>query len=227
VVVVKHANRFRNFLLDLQRKAKFEIFFLVMIILNTIALLVKWTGEPKSVTNTTTMINYVFLALFTLEMATKLIALGPIYFNDRWNIFDLLVILLSYACIALAETTPFNFGPQATLIRSIKIMKIFKYFKRTRNLKIMFQTFIHTLPALGSIGGLLALLVYVYAVLGVSLFAEVKRLDPYDDVQNFQSFTAAFLILIKITTGDGWAELMANLSKQNYILFQCIEDPSY
>jgi hypothetical protein len=39
-----------------------------------------------------------------------------------------------------------------------------------------------TLPALGSIGGLLALLIYVYAVLGVNLFAEVKQIPPLDGV---------------------------------------------
>jgi hypothetical protein len=52
----------------------------------------------------------------------------------------------------------------------------------------MFNTFIVTLPAVGSIGGLLGLLIYVYAVLGVNLFAEVKQVAPLDTVQTFQGF---------------------------------------
>lgn len=72
----------------------------------------------------------------------------------------------------------------------------------------MFNTFIVTLPAMSSIGGLLALLIYVYAVLGVNVFSEIKRIPPIDDVQNFEGFGAAFLILIKVATGDGWSELL-------------------
>jgi len=49
----------------------------------------------------------------------------------------------------------------------------------------MFNTFMVTLPAVGSIGGLLGLLIYVYAVLGVNLFAEVKQMKPLDNVQTF------------------------------------------
>lgn len=106
-------------------------------------------------------------------------------------------------------------------------MKIFKHFRFTQSLRIMFQTFIHTLPAMGSIGGLLALLIYVYAVLGVSIFAEVKRVEPFTGVMNFDSFGFAYLILVKIMTGDGWAELLGDLSKRNQATFQCNNSPTY
>ena len=91
----------------------------------------------------------------------------------------------------------------------------------------MFNTFIVTLPAVGSIGGLLGLLIYVYAVLGVNLFAEVKQVAPLDSVQTFQGFGQAYLILIKIATGDGWAEIMNIMSLQESVLNQCLENPSY
>ena len=52
-------------------------------------------------------------------------------------------------------------------MRTVRVLRIFKFFKATKNLKVMFNTFIISLPAMSSIGGLLALLIYVYAVLGV------------------------------------------------------------
>lgn len=68
----------------------------------------------------------------------------------------------------------------------------------------MFNTFIVTLPALVNVGGLLLLLLYLYSVLGVFLFAEVKRNGMMNDVINFESFFNAFITLFIIATGDSW-----------------------
>lgn len=64
-------------------------------------------------------------------------------------------------------------------------MRIFKFFKSTKHLKIMFNTFLVSMPALSSIGGLLALLIYIYAVLGVNLFAVTTIGDPMSWLMNF------------------------------------------
>jgi hypothetical protein len=170
----------------------------------------------------------VFTGVFTAEMLLKLTALGwRIYFHGKWNRFDFLVIVLTYLFIIVSQVTDMDFGPQVTIIRSFRILRIFSFFKETKSLKIMFNTFVVTLPAMASIGGLLALLIYVYAVLGINQFAERMRVAPLDDNQNFESFGAAFLILIKVATGDGWAELLNTFSAENSITNQCIPDPSY
>ena len=104
-MVVRHENRFRNFLLDIQRRPNFELFILGAIIVNTFVLMAHWAGESPQVANAVELANYAFLALFTLEAVIKVVALGPIYFKERWNLFDFFVILLSYACIVAAKTT--------------------------------------------------------------------------------------------------------------------------
>lgn len=123
------------------------------------------------------------------------------------------MVLITLILILLDELTELNNGRLASILRAFKILRIFSYFKYTKNIKLLFNTFIITLPAMSSIGGLLALLIYVYAILGVTLFAEVREMTPLDQVQNFQSFGCTFLILIKIATGDGWAELMNIMSR--------------
>ncbi len=51
---------------------------------------------------------------------------------------------------------------------------MFKLFKRQKNLKVIFNTFIATLPALANVGSLLMLFVFIYSILGVFMFAQVK-----------------------------------------------------
>jgi hypothetical protein len=91
--------------------------------------MIKWIGEPAWVTNLTEILNYILAALFTIDVFIKLSAFGKVYFHDGWNKFDFIVILLTYVFIAIAKTTSFNLGPQASLLRSFRILKIFKYFK--------------------------------------------------------------------------------------------------
>ena len=94
------------------------------------------------------------------------------------------------------------------MIRSFRILRILRLIKRAKSLKVMFNTFIVTLPAMGNIGGLLLILIYLYAILGVNLFADMKLVDPMNDAMNFQNFGNSFLVLIKLATGDGWPEML-------------------
>jgi hypothetical protein len=41
------------------------------------------------------------LGIFCLEIALHIIALGKLYMKDYWNIFDLLVIILSVAFVLI------------------------------------------------------------------------------------------------------------------------------
>jgi len=83
-----------------------------MIIANTVVLCLKWAGQSAEVAAIVNWLNYGFIGVFTLEMFIRLIALGPSgYLYEKWNRFDFVVVFLTYAFIAIAATTSFNFGP--------------------------------------------------------------------------------------------------------------------
>ena len=58
-----------------------------------------------------------------------------------------------------------------------------------------------TLPALANVGSLLMLFLFMYAVLGVYLFADVKINPPLNDHINFQDVNSALLTLLE---SDNW-----------------------
>lgn len=59
-----------------------------------------------------------------------------------------------------------------------------------------------TLPSLANIGGLMFLLIMIYAILGVYLFSTVKLSGELNHHANFQSINAAFITLIRVLTGE-------------------------
>ena len=59
-----------------------------------------------------------------------------------------------------------------------------------------------------NIMGLLWLVIYIFAILGMNLFHGVILQEHYNQYSNFQSFGAALLLLIRSTTGEGWNLIM-------------------
>ena len=74
---------------------------MICIILNTCVLAINWFDEPKSVTNATEIINYIFMAIFTLEAILKIIAMKLAYFKDSWNLFDFTIVVLTLSIMIL------------------------------------------------------------------------------------------------------------------------------
>lgn len=89
------------------------------------------------------------------------------------------------------------------------------------------MTFFASLPSMANIGSLLLIIILIYAILGVNLFAEVKLNGSLDEFANFQTLGTAFLTLIRVMTGEEWPKIMEALSRKHSPQYQCIDNPSY
>ena len=85
---------------------------------------------------------------------------------------------------------------------------MFKLFSKLKQLQIIFTTFINTLSSIFNVGCLMMLLIYIYAVIGVNVFAQVKWSSPMHARLNFTDTGYALLTLIRVATGEGWNDLM-------------------
>jgi hypothetical protein len=155
------------------------------IIMNTIILGLKWYDEPADLPSIWENFNYMFAGIFTVEATIKLIAYRCKYFQDGWNNFDFVIVIGTFIGILLSQTTSVSVGPQTTLIRSFRIGRIFRLVKKAKSLRMIFNTFVITIPSLANVGGLLILLLYLYSILGVFLFATVKLQNELTVHANF------------------------------------------
>ena len=108
-------------------------------------------------------------------MIVKMIAFGKAYFKDGWCVFDFTIVLSAWIGIILLRVFSIDVGSISTIIRSFRIARVLKLIKTAKNLQQIFQTFILAIPELANVGALLILFLFLFAVLGVSLFAEVKN----------------------------------------------------
>lgn len=112
-------------------------------------------------------------------------------------------------------------------IRIFRIARLFRLIRLLEGLNKLFTTFVLSLPKLMNVFMILALLLFLFSVLGVQLFAKVKFQDPHGVHANFQSFYRATMTLIRSMTGEGWNELMHSLSRNEVFFTQLLQDTCY
>lgn len=156
------------------------------IIGNTIVLAIKWYIMPDWVVKVIEIINYVFMVIFTLEAVLKITAMRGNYFKDSWNIFDFTVVVLTAVILGITWLgVGGNLGVTSTILRSLRIGRIFRLVKRAQKLQIIFQALIDAVPSMGSLGLLLFLLIFMYAIIGISQFAMIKIDGGDEDIPGY------------------------------------------
>ena len=72
---------------------------------------------------------------------------------------------------------------------------------------------------MASLGLLLFLIIFLFAIVGNQLFTFVKLQSELNFHANFQSFATAFLLLFRCATGEGWNALMFDAARNRGIDF--------
>lgn len=202
----------RGCFFDLVTDPRFDKIILVCILANTLVMASNFFGEPEWWTMTTTYLNLAFAGIFTLEAGLKVCALGTAYFRDKWNLFDLAIVVGTNGGIATQWVTGVVLGPVTTGVRTFRIARLLRLIKRASTLRVLFDTLLLCLPGLANIGGLLCLIVFIFAVMAVQLFAYVEVREPLDQHVNFQTFWSAALFLLRAITGEDWNSVMHALT---------------
>lgn len=81
---------------------------------------------------------------------------------------------------------------------------------------------------MANIGSLLLLIILIYAILGVYLFADIKQTGAMTENAHFKTIQAAFITLVRVLTGEEWPKILEALSiSERQIGIECIRFPSY
>lgn len=202
----------------------FEYTITMFILVNTFFMAIKsYRMDPKLVI-ASEYANYVFAAVFNIEMILKVIGLGNMYFKEGWNIFDMTIVILTdigllVKLLKLGEA----FATAATVIRGFRIMRIFKLIRSSVHIRVILDTVFNILPQIKNVMTLIVLLMFIFAALGINLFANVMLQDALNDKNNFKDFGTAFVILMSFMTGEDWNTFMFELANQDgYNGVKCI-----
>ncbi|KAM9102650.1 voltage-dependent L-type calcium channel subunit alpha-1D isoform 3-T3 [Sarcophilus harrisii] len=191
----------------------FEYMMFVLIMLNTLCLAMQHYEQSKIFNDAMDILNMVFTGVFTVEMVLKVIAFKPKgYFSDAWNTFDSLIVIGSIVDVALSEADNSEESNRIsiTFFRLFRVMRLVKLLSRGEGIRTLLWTFIKSFQALPYVALLIAMLFFIYAVIGMQMFGKVAMKDnnQINRNNNFQTFPQAVLLLFRCATGEAWQEIM-------------------
>ncbi|CAI9536628.1 unnamed protein product, partial [Staurois parvus] len=134
----------------------------ICIVLNTLFMAMEHYPMTEEFNLVLSAGNLVFTGIFTAEMVFKLIALDPYYyFQEGWNIFDGIIVSLSLMELGLANVEGLS------VLRSFRLLRVFKLAKSWPTLNMLIKIIGNSVGALGNLTLVLAIIVFIFAVVGM------------------------------------------------------------
>ena len=196
---------------------QFDYAILSLILLNCVVIGVELDHKSP----TTERFQHIFLLLFSIELLLRW--WGRVstktYFQDTWNFLDIIVVGLGL----FAFVNPMAVSVNMSVVRIVRTFRVFRSLHLLPELRLMTAVLLVSLRSLMSSGLLFLITMYVYAVIGVTLFrhpdyASSPNLklnptnpDPYGDLGE------AFFTLFRILTGEDWTDVRYNLLNQPHV----------
>ncbi|XP_025270078.1 voltage-dependent calcium channel type A subunit alpha-1 isoform X1 [Camponotus floridanus] len=199
--------RFRFWIRNSVKSQQFYWFVIVLVFFNTICVAVEHYEQPKWLTDFLYYAEFVFLALFMMEMFIKVYALGPrTYFESSFNRFDCIVICGSIFEVIWSALKSGSFG--LSVLRALRLLRIFKVTKYWKSLRNLVISLLSSMRSIISLLFLLFLFILIFALLGMQLFGGQFNFERGTPPTNFNTFPIALLTVFQILTGEDWNEVM-------------------
>ncbi|CAH2260793.1 jg26204, partial [Pararge aegeria aegeria] len=224
--IPKHRIQYKTWWFVTSQRFEYVIFF--FIVLNTIALMMKYHNANAEYKKALDYLNMILTTVFMLEFVFKLSAFRfKNYFGDAWNTTDFILVVGSIIDIVVTQVNENradfriivnqnnegNLLKYITFFRLFRAMRLIKLLSRGERIRTLLWTFIKSFQALPYVALLIVLLFFIYAVVGMQLFGKIEEDgEVITSNNNFQTFGGALMVLFRSATGEAWQEIMMALS---------------
>jgi voltage-gated sodium channel len=193
----------KEFAKNIVQRTQFENSIIALILLN--AAILGLETAPALVLNYGNWFelgHQLILTVFIIEAVLKITAVAPrlkLYFGDGWNLFDFSVILL-----ALIPAT----GELAIIARLVRLLRVLRLISTIPELRLIVATLMRSIPSMGNVILLMAIIFYMYAIAGYHLF------HVHDPV-HWGTLGLSLLTLFRVVTLEDWTDVMYTAMEAN------------
>ena len=229
--------RFRAFCFKICTHKAFEFTILAFIFLSSLSLCLQDANlvEGSTMDRVLTYMDYIYLAVFTLEMIIKIIAWGVrVYFTSFWTLLDFVIVATGYVDVALtASSSGVNLSSLRAL-RTLRALRPLRAISRWQGMKIVINALITAIPGIINVLLVVMIIWLIFAIMGVQFFAGKfwmcvesesgdrihRSLAPTKEVCqnnpnwvwttyfiNFDNVFNAYLALFQMGSFEGWTTI--------------------
>jgi voltage-gated sodium channel len=180
---------FRNRVASLLERDGFDRAILALIIINAVILGLQTSpGIMASHGTLLGAVDQTILAVFVVELAARMFVYRGAFFRDPWSLFDLAVV-----AIALMPATG-----QFSVLRALRVLRVLRVLTIVPSMRRVVGGLLAAIPGLASIGMVLALVFYVFAVITTNLFGQ-------DFPEWFGTLGRSLYTLFQVMTLESWS----------------------
>lgn len=198
--------RLQALVFDMTTSKKFDMTIMIIIGFNMFVMALEHYGQSQEFSLILENLNLIFIAIFTLECLCKIFAMRHFYFREPWNVFDFIVVNLSILGVVMKEYVAKYFVSPTLLrvVRVVKVGRVLRLVKGAKGIRTLLFALAMSLPALFNICLLLFLVMFIYAIFGMSFFMNVRKRSGIDETFNFETFSSSIIVLFQMSTSAGW-----------------------
>jgi voltage-gated sodium channel len=134
-------------------------------------------------------LDVIFLTIFVIEIAARLIAHGARFWRDPWSVFDFTVV-----AVALIPTTESLSG-----LRALRILRALRLISAVPSMRRVVAGLFRAIPGMTAVVALLALIFYVFSVMATMLYG-----DTFPEY--FGTIGESAYSLFQIMTLESWSQ---------------------
>jgi len=179
----------------------FQNSILVIILLNAIFMGIATASSlPDSIQQILAVADIACLAIFVVELTLKLIVYRLSFFKSGWNLFDLILVLLSFFS-EFSFLTVFRIFRVLRVFRSLRALKSLRAFRLVsglKHLRIIIEAIGRSVPGILWSAILLLLVYYIFSIMGTTMFGA-----EFPDW--FGSIGKSFYTLFQVMTLESWS----------------------
>ncbi len=216
-------NSVQSFCQKITTNRIFELSIVLVILINSLLIGV----ETYHTSPTITLVQTLILGIFTIEILMRYIAAesNKSFFTGGWNIFDLSLVLIGYIPEALIAN-----ASMAMAFRVLRVFRVLRLLRTCREIKLIISVLAKSLSALFYNLAFYSIFLYLFAIIGVSLFKlpqpdtlqgddkaryelyiETAPHAPGNAADPYGSLDESMFTLFRVMTGDDWSDVRYNL----------------
>ena len=189
---MRNISRFRRKCGAIVNHPCMQVFIVLLIVVNAIMIGIgtfDFVTEDPRLDRIFQTVDRAFLIIFTIELVMQFIYRGFQLLLDGWLVFDLIIIVMSWAFESVQ------------IIRAFRIFRALRLVAKIETLRDLVSSLFAVFPRLSAIGMLLLLVFYIFAVMTTTLFKDLPLSDDF-----FINLGASLFTLFQFMTME-WSEV--------------------
>ncbi|KAL0233035.1 hypothetical protein GEMRC1_011782 [Eukaryota sp. GEM-RC1] len=180
------------------QSAAFRGFILFIILVNSILVGAQTSSSVEErFASLLSTVDSVFLTIFVIELLLKFYNGFWVFWKTGWNNFDFAIVAVSLLGSGASYMAS---GRVLRILRVLRAFRTLRSISILQGLQVIVQTILRSLPDMANIAGLLMIVLFIWAVLGVSLFGQ-------EVPEHFGSVGEAMFTCFIMLTLDGWWDI--------------------